>query len=99
MIPILKGALFTAMIMPMTLQQCASISYDAIILAASFWAFAYMVYEIMVKEIVGWKDVLILMIPCGIIASMKPPYIFLLLFFFAIPYGVWQLDKISFDRL
>lgn len=83
--PIMKGALFTVMLLPMTLQQCSSVSYDVIVLTGSFWVFSYLVKCIAVKEQVGWKDVLILAAWFVPIVLTKLPYVVIFALFFAIP--------------
>ena len=83
-IPILKGALFTVLILPMTLQQCTSINYDVMVLSGSFYLFSYFIWCMTEKEKVGWKELSVLLMWGGILASIKPPYIFLLILFFAI---------------
>lgn len=98
-IPILKGALFTVMIVPMTLQQSASISYDVIILSGSFYLFSYLLCCMMEKEKIGWKEVFVIMLWGGLLSSIKPPYVFLLVLFFAINKDKIQLPVIKIGNI
>lgn len=83
--PIMKNAFCLAMLMPMTLQQCSSINYDAVLLPLCFWLVSYIMQCAYVKERVTWRNLFLMLAVSVYILLIKPPYVLLLLLFFVIP--------------
>ena len=81
--PIKKDMFLFILLMPMTVQQCASINYDAIVICCSLLFTAFALYLIYMCNEVGWRHLLLAFILLLLIGLTKPPYcllVFLLLF-------------------
>lgn len=83
-IPVMKGMLFVILLMPMSLQQCISVNYDAVLLPVCFLLTSYILRLIFSAGTVGWKNVFFIAFMCLVILLIKPPYILIALLFFAI---------------
>lgn len=82
--PVMKEVLFVIMLLPMTLQQCTTINYDAVLMPVSFWMLSYLLHLIYSTEEVGWKQVIPLFISGFVVLLIKPPVVLILLLFFTI---------------
>lgn len=89
--PFKKELLCAIMLFPMTVQQCSSVSYDAVMLPVCFLLTAYMFNCIHEKEVLGWRDVGVFATTALIIAMTKPTYFPLYLMILLIPYSKWKL--------
>ncbi len=88
--PIKKEVMMMIMLLPICIQQMASFSYDAVLLPICFYFIAYILYSKFSKEIISFKDLLIILLLLSIIAIIKIPYVLLGLLIFIVP-----LKKIS----
>lgn len=82
--PVMREALFMVMLLPMTLQQCTTINYDAVLMPVSFWMISYLLHLIYDVEEVKWKHIIPLLISGFVVLVIKPPVILMLLLFFTI---------------
>lgn len=89
LMPIKKELLLMVMAFPMSLQQAASISYDAVLLPLCFLFVAYIFNMRCIKEQLGWKEVIFTVLLLSMITYIKLPYALLGLLFFLLP-----VDKI-----
>lgn len=83
--PIKKSLLCAVMLLPMNLQQCSSVSYDAVLLPVCFFWLSYLMNLIIEKKEVMIKDVFVVLGCLFIISIIKPPYVMLGLIAFCIP--------------
>lgn len=84
--PIFKKTMFLLALMPMTLHQCASTSYDALIIPAAFLLFAYAT-KILLKDNsyrIGLVDTVAIALASGVLFATKYAYIVLLLIMLSI---------------
>ncbi|WP_284036341.1 DUF2142 domain-containing protein [Neobacillus sp. 114] len=86
-LPKLKSCLFLLALMPMTLQQAASTSGDALLFGVSFFMIAYIFRLIFSDEIVHFTRKDFFIISCLSIATalLKPAYFLFFLIVFLIP--------------
>lgn len=75
MIPFGKVTMLLIGILPMTIQQAASFSYDSVLNGVLFLMIAYIFYLIYAKEKVCWKDVMVLIGLCVIVIPTKFIYV------------------------
>lgn len=89
--PIKKEVLELIMLLPMSIQQAASINYDAVMLPLCFFLVAYILHlKFEATAVVNLKDIVYIIGMLLIIAIIKLPYIILGGMFFMIP-----LEKIE----
>lgn len=82
--PILPKTMFLLSLMPMTIYQCASLSYDALLIGSCFLLFSYVTHLIVSSDNVVRSDVIAIAISSFFIFGIKSAYIPLLLCLFAI---------------
>ncbi len=90
-LPFKKELMCAIMLFPMTIQQCSSVSYDAVMLPVCFFITAYLFYCIHEKEKVGWMDLGIYMASAVVMLLTKPTYLPIYLLVFLIPMEKWSL--------
>ena len=73
--PLNKMILFAVGLLPMTMQQVCSFSYDSVLLGLCFFLISYILWLIYTKEVVELKDVLILVCVVSGIVMIKYIYI------------------------
>ena len=73
--PLNKMILFAVGLLPMTMQQVCSFSYDSVLLGLCFFLISYILWLIYAKEVVELKDVLILVCVVSGIVMIKYIYI------------------------
>lgn len=95
--PIKKELMLMFMALPMSIHQAASINYDAVMIPLCLFFIAYNLYLRYEKEHVGWIDFLIEILVLGIVAYIKPPYIFLGLVALLIPIEKVQLKLFKLE--
>ncbi|MCR5143839.1 MAG: DUF2142 domain-containing protein [Lachnospiraceae bacterium] len=83
--PIGKELLMVVALLPMTLQQVCSMSYDSNVLTLAFLYFGILMYLIFDANEVTWKHILILFVLFALIAPGKIVYLVLALMLFMIP--------------
>lgn len=88
--PIKKECLMCIMLLPVCLQQCASVSYDVVLNAISFLFIATIFNLKFEKKNIDMKDILFLLLYLFIICICKPPYLVMGLLVFLLP-----IDKIN----
>lgn len=84
--PFAKMVLFVTALLPMSMQQAMSYSYDMLVNSISFFMIAYFFYLIYKKDKVEKKDILILCVCTAIIAPIKVVYIVIIGLGILIPY-------------
>ncbi len=82
--PILPKTMFLLSLMPMTIYQCASLSYDALLIGSCFLLFAYITHLIVSGDDVVRSDIIAIAVSSFFIFGIKSAYIPLLLCLFAI---------------
>ena len=84
--PVFKWGFFLLGVMPMTLYQAASLSYDAVTIGFSFLLLAtFIAYAFREGEKISTRDVVRLFIITALLAASKQPYCILVLVFLIIP--------------
>lgn len=89
--PIKKEIFAFCMLIPLTLQQCASINYDAIVIPCSFLLFAYILRLYYSEKKVGWGAIAVVLLLTAVIGLTKPPYVLIALAMLIIPFSRYQL--------
>lgn len=90
--PIKKELLCGILLLPMTVQQCASVNYDAVLIPTCIFLTAYVFHCKYVKDRVSWKELfLFFVIFCVVMLTRKPTYLPLFLQIFLIPLDKWHL--------
>ena len=84
--PFAKMVLFVTALLPMSMQQAMSYSYDMLVNAIAFFMIAYFFHLIYKKERVENKDILIISVCTAIIAPIKVVYIVIIGLGILIPY-------------
>lgn len=84
--PFAKMVLFVTALLPMSMQQAMSYSYDMLVNAISFFMIAYFFHLIYKKDKVEKKDILVLCICTAILAPIKVVYIVIIGMGILIPY-------------
>ena len=84
-VPVKKMVFFVVGLMPMTIQQVASFSYDSVLLGFCFLLTAYLLYLIFQKDKVTWQDALIVTVLSIGIGSIKYIYLPILGLLFFVP--------------
>lgn len=83
--PFGKELLSIAALLPMTLEQASSLSYDAFIIAVAFLYIAYVLYLAFMAERVRTRDMVLVTAIMAILGPVKLVYIFLAFLMFLIP--------------
>jgi uncharacterized membrane protein len=84
--PVLKWLFFLLGIMPMTLYQFSSLSYDALTISLSFLLISAILSQAFSNEDrIGTKQLLVLFLLTGLLAAAKPPYFIIAGAFLVIP--------------
>ncbi len=89
--PVKKEIFLFALLMPMTMQQCSSVSYDAVIIPLCFFITAYALKLKFQERKVVWKDIILFLALLLLITYIKLPYIFIGLLIFIIPVSKFDL--------
>lgn len=84
-IPFGKMVIFVVGLLPMTMQQVSSYSYDAVVFGLSFLFISYCLHAAFDKEELKIRDIIILSILGVFIAPAKAVYVCLILLVFLIP--------------
>jgi len=84
--PILKNTLFLLALMPMTIYQCTSVSYDAALIPCSFLLFAYMTKIVFSDEtyVLKGMDIFAVAFSCFFVFGTKIAYAPLIVCFLAV---------------
>jgi uncharacterized membrane protein len=102
-IPIAKWLFFFLGIMPMTLYQFSSLSYDALTIGISFLLTATILnYALNNEKRIGPHELIILFLLSGLLAGSKPPYFIIAFLFLIIPVeklGSWKKFTLIFAAL
>ncbi len=84
--PVLKWLFFLLGIMPMTLYQFASLSYDAVTIGLSFLLIATLLNDAFnAEKRIGTRELVILFLLSGLLAAGKPPYFMIAFAYLIIP--------------
>ena len=85
-IPVFKWVFFLLGIMPMTLYQLASLSYDAVTIGFSFLFLATVLAHARSSEkLITLRETMVLFLLAILLAAAKQPYVVVVLTFFVIP--------------
>lgn len=85
LMPLKKELFEIVMLLPMCIQEAASLSYDAVLIPLCFLIVAYILYLKYVASKVGIRDVLVIIGIVLCIVLIKPPYIVLGGIFLLVP--------------
>lgn len=85
LMPVKKELLCAILLLPMNIQQCSSLNYDAVLLPVCYLLIAYIFHLKYRKEKVKWRDLLWLVLMLLVIAITKVLYVVLALLWFMIP--------------
>lgn len=93
--PVLKNVMLLLVLMPMTIHQTASTSYDSLLISASMLLFAYVMKIVLEKEnyVIGAKDIVAVCVACAILFGTKILYAALVVVLLLIPkkkIGTWK---------
>lgn len=69
--PFGKNVFIFSALLPMTLQEVSSVSYDSIIIGLSFFFIAYCMYLAYTENLVRWREIIALAVSGGLLASAK----------------------------
>ena len=101
--PVMKWLFFLLSIMPMTLYQLGSLSYDAMTISLSFLMISVILNMALNEDkVIRTKDLFILFLIALALASAKPPYYILAFTFLIIPmkkFGSWKKFWLTFAGL
>lgn len=89
--PFKKELMCGILLLPMTVQQCASVNYDSMLISVSLFLTAYIFHCKYEKEWTGWKDLLLFFIIAYVVMKMKPVYAPIFLQVLLIPFSKWKL--------
>lgn len=92
-IPIGKTTMFIVALLPMTLHQAASFSYDSIINGLSFLYIAYCLYFAYSEKEKSKKDIIILFLAAVLLAPLKMIYVLLCALALIIPKKKFNSNK------
>ncbi len=93
--PAFRNTMFLIALMPMTLHQFASTSYDALLISSSFVLFAYIIKLVIASKDyrISIKDIIIICLCFCVIFATKPIYATVVLIFLAVSFkkfGTWK---------
>lgn len=100
--PVKKEIFAFCLLIPMCLQQCASVSYDAVLIPVSMLLFAYILNLYNRKEPIRWKHVCLVTVMTFVIFVSKAPYALIALTVCIIPADRFELkigQKIEISHL
>lgn len=95
LLPFMKELMFAVLLLPVNIQQCASINYDSVLLPVCALLIAYIFNCAYVKKSVGWKETGFIAVLSLLVLLIKPPYVLLAMLFFIIPKDKvkWTIGK------
>lgn len=91
-----KVAFIVILLLPMTLHQIASCSYDVVIIALCFAFIAKISYYLETKEIISKKSLIFLFLLAFLITPLKYAYFPILFIFFALPVSCFKSKKAKY---
>lgn len=89
--PFKKELMCGILLLPMTVQQCASINYDSVLIPLCLFLTAYVFHCKYEKEKVGWGTFFLVLLIAGVVLPVKPTYVSFFLLVFLIPFEKWSL--------
>lgn len=89
--PIKKDIFVFCLLLPMCLQQCASVNYDAVLIPCSFLLTAYVFNLFYNNKEVFWKDIIIIAVLSFVLFVVKLPYALICLIICIIPLTNYKL--------
>lgn len=89
--PVKKEIFAFCLLIPECLQQCASVSYDAVLIPVSMLLFAYILNLYNREELIHWKQVCLVAVMTFVIFVSKAPYALIALTVFIIPSERFEL--------
>ena len=95
--PVKKEFMMFIMLLPMTLQQAASLNYDSMAFGISFLLIAYLLHLKYKAETIEWKNLLAVCIMAMILLITKLPYACLALLAFTVPHEKYNFKIGRFD--
>lgn len=86
--PAFRNTMFLLALMPMTIHQCSSASYDALLICSSFLLFAYLMKLLLSDKDyrITAKDIVIICLCFSVIFAAKAVYALVALIFLAVSY-------------
>ena len=101
-VPIKKELFMLCLLLPMSIQQNVSISYDSVLNPCCFLLFAYILKLYYHEEKVGWKNLLVMLLLLIPIVVIKPPYAIIIFSILIIPFSKYELkigNKIDVKKI
>ena len=100
LMPVKKELLCAILLLPMNIQQCSSLNYDAVLLPVCYLLIAYIFHLKYRKEKVKWRDLLWLVLMLLVIAITKVLYVVLALLWFMIPieHTDFKIGRLDFSK-
>ena len=89
--PVKKEIFAFCLLIPETLQQCASVSYDSVTIPITFLLFAYILHLYERDKSVQWKQISVVIFMVFVLLVTKPPYALVMLTLFMIPSAHYDL--------
>ena len=89
--PVKKEIFAFCMLIPETLQQCASINYDAVVIPCSLFLFAYILKLYNMENPVRWRNLAVVALVTFVLVVVKLPYSLIVLTIFIIPAKHYRL--------
>lgn len=99
-LPIKKNIFMFFLLLPMYVQQCTSVNYDAVMLPCFTLLFAYYLKLFYSNESIRYKQLSFICILVFVIAITKPPYALIAFLFFTIPRDRYVISDLKlFDYI
>lgn len=95
--PIKKELLCAVMLLPMTIQQCSSYNYDAVLLPCCFFLTAYILHFVYGNDSIQWRNLVLIFAVTGVIFLTKMLYVLLIVLLLLVPKQNWKLKIYRFD--
>ncbi len=90
-LPIKKRIMTFWLLAPMTIQQCSSYNYDAVLIPCCFLLISYLLKLKIEDNIIKWRNIILPSILLLIIAIVKLPYLLIAGILFTIPLDKYDL--------
>lgn len=96
-IPFKKDLLMVIMLLPISIELCASLNYDCTLLSLSFFTLSLFLDYIYGDRMITWKSIPVFGIIALVIMLVKLPYILIFALLLLVPKKKWNLKIKKFD--
>ena len=83
--PVKKEIFAFCLLIPVVLQQCSSVNYDAVMIPCSFLLFAYILKLYKMSSPIQWRHIFVVALLSLVLLVTKPPYVLIALTLLMIP--------------